>query len=47
MLKELIIHVLSSDDLDEPMRKIRDDYLGIMQDHLYDINAFVRCKVGI
>lgn len=46
-MKELIIHVLSNDELDELERKIRDDYFSILQDHLLDINAFVRSKVDI
>ncbi|XP_050420511.1 condensin complex subunit 1 [Adelges cooleyi] len=44
VLKELIIHVLNNDELDELGRKTRDDYLSIIQDHLLDINAYVRSK---
>ncbi|CAI6344316.1 unnamed protein product [Macrosiphum euphorbiae] len=44
VLKELIIHVLNNDELDELQRKTRDDYIIIMQDHLLDVNAFVRSK---
>ncbi|XP_050546197.1 condensin complex subunit 1 isoform X2 [Daktulosphaira vitifoliae] len=44
VLKELIIHILNNDELDELERKIRDDYLSIIQDHLLDVNAFVRSK---
>lgn len=47
VLKELIIHVLNNNELDELERKIRDDYFSILEDHLLDINAFVRSKVGI
>lgn len=47
VLKELIIHVLNSEALDETERKTRDDYIFILHDHLLDINAFVRSKVGI
>lgn len=46
VLKELIIHVLNNDELDELQRKTRDDYITIMQDHLLDVNAFVRSKVN-
>lgn len=46
VLKELIIHVLNNDELDELQRKTRDDYINIMQDHLFDVNAFVRSKVS-
>lgn len=45
VLKELIIHVLNHDELDELGQKTRDNYLLIMQDHLLDVNAFVRSKV--
>lgn len=45
VLKELIIHVLNNDELDEFQRKTRDDYIIIMQDHLLDVNAFVRSKI--
>ncbi|XP_060833475.1 condensin complex subunit 1 [Rhopalosiphum padi] len=45
VLKELIIHVLNNDELNELERKTRDDYIIIMQDHLLDVNAFVRSKV--
>jgi len=46
VLKELIIHVLNNDELNEFERKTRDEYLTIMQDHLLDVNAFVRSKVS-
>lgn len=46
VLKELIIHVLNNDELDELQRKTRDDYIIFMQDHLLDVNAFVRSKVS-
>lgn len=45
VLKELIIHVLSHDELTPEEEKTRDNYFSILQDHLLDINAFVRCKV--
>lgn len=47
VLKELIIHVLNSEALEEMERNTRDDYIFILNDHLLDINAFVRSKVGI
>lgn len=46
VLKELVIHVLNNDKLDENERKTRDDYLCVIQEHLLDINAFVRSKVS-
>lgn len=45
VLTELIIHVLNNDELNELEKKTRDDYLIILQDHLLDVNAFVRSKV--
>jgi condensin complex subunit 1 len=47
VLKEIICHVLSNDEVDELEKKTRDKYLSILQDHLLDTNAFVRSKVGI
>lgn len=47
VLKEIIINVLSIDELDEPGQKTRDKYLSILQNHLLDTNAFVRSKVSI
>jgi len=46
VLTELIIHVLNNDELNELEKKTRDDYLIILQDHLLDVNAFVRSKVS-
>ncbi|VVC36201.1 Hypothetical protein CINCED_3A010242 [Cinara cedri] len=43
VLKELIVNVLNC-NLDEFKRKTRDNYISILQDHLLDINAFVRSK---
>lgn len=45
VLKELIIHVLNNDGLDELGQKTRDNYLLIIKDHFLDVNAFVRSKV--
>lgn len=47
VLKELIIHVLSHEELDELKRKTRDDYFSILHDHLKDTNAYVRSKVSV
>lgn len=47
VLKELIIHVLSNEALDEFKRKTRNDYLSVLLDHLKDINAYVRSKVSV
>lgn len=44
VLKELLMTILNH-NLDEFKRKIREDYLSILQDHLLDNNAFVRSKV--
>jgi len=47
VLKELIVHVLNNDMLDELERKTRNNYFVILQEHLLDVNAFVRSKVSI
>lgn len=46
VLKELIIHVLNNDELDELQKKTRNNYINVLQDHLLDVNAFVRSKVS-
>lgn len=46
VLKELIINILNR-ELDDFRDKAREDYISILQDHLLDINAFVRSKVII
>lgn len=47
VLKELIIHVLNNDELNELELKTRDEYINTIQDHTLDVNAFVRSKVLI
>lgn len=41
-LSSVIEKLLSSDDLDEGQRKMRDDLLQILREHVSDVTAFVR-----
>lgn len=47
VLKELITNILNNDELDHDEQIIRDNYIGVLKDHLFDNNAFVRSKVGV
>lgn len=42
---EILIQVLSKDDLDEKMKDTRDQFLEKLEDHIHDIHAYVRSKV--
>ncbi|XP_022241936.1 condensin complex subunit 1-like [Limulus polyphemus] len=45
ILGEIILKVLSRDDLDSKSKDLRDQLLDKLEDHIYDVNAFVRSKV--
>ncbi|XP_060583069.1 condensin complex subunit 1-like isoform X2 [Ruditapes philippinarum] len=42
---EILMKVLSKDDLDEKMKDTRDQFLEKLEDHIHDIHAYVRSKV--
>ncbi|XP_053379231.1 condensin complex subunit 1-like [Mercenaria mercenaria] len=42
---EILMKVLSKDDLDEKMKDTRDQFLEKLEDHVHDIHAYVRSKV--
>lgn len=41
---EVVIKVLSSDDLSEKSKDLRDQILDKLEEHIHDVTAFVRCK---
>ncbi|XP_069099190.1 condensin complex subunit 1 [Pleurodeles waltl] len=45
VMAEMVIRVLSGDQMDEAARKTRDQFLDSLQDHMHDVHAFVRSKV--
>ncbi|XP_076315224.1 condensin complex subunit 1-like isoform X2 [Tachypleus tridentatus] len=45
ILGEIILKVLSRDDLESKSKDLRDQLLDKLEDHIYDVNAFVRSKV--
>jgi len=45
VFSEIIIKVLSKEDLDENMKKSRESFLDKLEDHIHDVHAFVRSKV--
>lgn len=46
MMGSLVMRVLSREDLDEKSRDLRDNCLDCIEDHVMDVNAFVRSKVS-
>eukprot|EP00794_Sanderia_malayensis_P003745 gene3745-4267_t len=45
VIGEIIIKVLSKDDLEPNLKKTRDKLLDRLEDHIHDVHAFVRSKV--
>ncbi|XP_069506775.1 condensin complex subunit 1 isoform X2 [Ambystoma mexicanum] len=45
LMSEMVIRVLSGDQMDEAARRTRDQFLDSLQDHMHDVHAFVRSKV--
>ncbi|XP_066912331.1 condensin complex subunit 1-like [Clytia hemisphaerica] len=41
---EIVIKVLSKEDLDESMKKSRESFLDKLEEHIHDVHAFVRSK---
>lgn len=41
---EIVIKVLSKEDLDDNMKKSRESFLDRLEDHIHDVHAFVRSK---
>ena len=46
MMASLVTKVLASEELDDKNRDLRDNCLDCIEDHIMDVNAFVRSKVG-
>lgn len=45
VLGEIVLNVLTKENLDENLKKMRDEYLDCLEEHIHDVNAFVRTKV--
>lgn len=45
MMGSLVLRVLSKEELDDKSKDLRDNCLDCLEDHLMDVNAFVRSKV--
>uniref|UniRef100_A0A8C5N0N7 Condensin complex subunit 1 n=1 Tax=Leptobrachium leishanense TaxID=445787 RepID=A0A8C5N0N7_9ANUR len=45
VMGEMVIRVLSGDQLDETERSTRDEFLDTLHEHLHDVNSFVRSCV--
>uniref|UniRef100_A0A6P8PGL9 Condensin complex subunit 1 n=1 Tax=Geotrypetes seraphini TaxID=260995 RepID=A0A6P8PGL9_GEOSA len=44
IMAEMIIQVLNGEELEEMARYTRDQFLDTLQEHMHDINAFVRAR---
>lgn len=45
IITEIVLEVLTKHDLTEEEMESRDDLLGILQEHIWDVSAQVRSKV--
>ncbi|XP_029651590.1 condensin complex subunit 1-like [Octopus sinensis] len=45
VIKEIIVNVLSSENLEASLKKTKDQFFTILKDHVHDVHAFVRSKV--
>ncbi|XP_006814852.2 condensin complex subunit 1-like [Saccoglossus kowalevskii] len=45
LIAEILIHGLSKEQLDVKEKKARDQFMDILEDHIHDVNAFVRSRV--
>lgn len=45
VLGEIVHTTLTKENLDEDLKKMRDEFLESLEDHIHDSNAFVRTKV--
>jgi condensin complex subunit 1 len=44
---EIVLRMLSVENIEESSRDMRDQFLDHLEDHLHDVNAFVRVKVRL
>lgn len=45
VISEVVLRVLTKNDLNEEQRECRDDFLSILEEHICDTSAHVRSKV--
>lgn len=45
VLGEIVLTTLTKENLNENLKKMRDEFLDSLEDHIHDGNAFVRTKV--
>lgn len=44
LMGEIVVKVLCKEDLDDAAKKLRDQLLDKMEEHIHDVNAYVRSK---
>ncbi|XP_014671209.1 PREDICTED: condensin complex subunit 1-like [Priapulus caudatus] len=45
VMGELLLHMLTAEQQDNKLKSTRDQFLDRLEDHIHDVNAFVRSKV--
>ncbi|XP_061198116.1 condensin complex subunit 1-like [Saccostrea echinata] len=45
VMGEILLKVLSKDDLEDKLKDTRDQFLEKLEEHIHDVNAFVRSRV--
>ncbi|KAE8589790.1 hypothetical protein XENTR_v10017743 [Xenopus tropicalis] len=45
VMGEMVLRVLSGDQLEEAEKSTRDQFLDTLQEHIHDVNTYVRCCV--
>nr|XP_014349218.1 PREDICTED: condensin complex subunit 1 [Latimeria chalumnae] len=45
VMGEMVVHVLSGEQLEDSARHARDQFLDTLQEHIHDVHSFVRSKV--
>jgi len=45
VLGEIVIKVLTAEDLDENNRDLRENFLDVLEDHVHDVSSYVRSRV--
>lgn len=45
VLGEIVIKVLTAEDLDENNKDLRENFLDVLEDHVHDVSSYVRSRV--
>lgn len=45
IMSEILLHAFGRQELDDKSKTLRDQFFDYLEDHIHDINAFVRSRV--